>query len=87
VPSAGPPAAPTGTASLPAVGLRSRLLWMMSGPTRLDDIERTLHALQHQVDQLQRQQDETLAGMRSSIAAVLDDVTARLAALDAERHD
>lgn len=59
---------------------------MVSGPTRLDEIERSLRALQEQLDQLQRDQDEALAGVRTSVTAVLDDVTARLGAIDAEQH-
>jgi prefoldin subunit 5 len=57
---------------------------MVSGPARLDELERSLRALQAQLDELQRHQDEELAGVRASVATVLDDVTARLAAIDAE---
>jgi prefoldin subunit 5 len=67
------------------VGLRSRLSWMISGPARIDELERSLRALQQQLDDLQRHQDATLEGVRTSVSAVLDDVTARLGALDADR--
>lgn len=60
---------------------------MVSGPGRLDEIERSLRTLQDQLERLQRQQDEALDGVRSSVTTVLDDVTARLAAIDAERRD
>lgn len=66
------------------MGLRSRLSWMISGPARIDELERSLRALQQQLDDLQRHQDATLEGVRTSVSAVLDDVTARLGALDAD---
>ena len=71
------------TGSLPDVGLRSRLSWMVSGPARIDELERSVRSLQHQLDEMQQQQDSTLDGVRTSVASVLDDVTARLAAIDA----
>ena len=56
---------------------------MVSGPARLEELERSVRALQHQLDQLQRAQDDTLDGVRTSVTTVLDDLTARLALLDA----
>jgi hypothetical protein len=56
---------------------------MVSGPARLDELERSVRSLQRQLDEMQRQQDATLDGVRTSVASVLDDVTARLAVIDA----
>jgi len=60
---------------------------MVSGPARLDELERSLRALQRQLDDMQRHQDATLEGVRTSVTTVLDDVTARLAAIDDRADD
>ena len=60
---------------------------MLSGPARLDEMQRTLDVLQRQVNDLKAGQDEQLAEIRSSVGVVLDDVTARLGALDQARTD
>ena len=66
------------------VSLTSRLSWMVSGPARLDEMQRAIQALQQQLDVMQARQDQHLADIRASVDVVLDDVTARLAALGAD---
>ena len=63
------------------VSVKSRLSWMLSGPARLDEMQRSIEALQHQLNEMQMLQDEQLSDVRASVAVVLDDVTARLSAL------
>jgi hypothetical protein len=55
---------------------------MVSGPARLDAMERSLDALRLQVEQINATQDEHLADIRARVLVVLDDVTDRLTALD-----
>lgn len=62
--------------------LKSRLSWMVSGPARLDEMQRTIQTLQQQISDMHTAQDAQLADIRSKVSTVLDDVTARLAALD-----
>ena len=54
---------------------------MLSGPARLDEMQRSIQALQQQLNDMQLRQDDQLADIRASVDTVLDDVTARLAAL------
>lgn len=54
---------------------------MLSGPARLDEMQRSIQALQQQLNDMQLRQDDQLADIRASVDVVLDDVTARLAAL------
>lgn len=54
---------------------------MMSGPARLDEMQRSIQALQQQLNDMQLRQDDQLADIRASVEGVLDDVTARLAVL------
>ena len=60
---------------------------MLSGPARLDDMQRSIQALQQQLNDMQLRQDDQLADIRSSVDGVLDDVTARLAALSETQSD
>ena len=59
---------------------------MASGPARLDEMQRSIQALQQQLNDMQLRQDDQLADIRASVDVVLDDVTARLAALS-DAHD
>ena len=56
---------------------------MLSGPARLDELQRSIHSLEAQLDAMQIRQDAQIADLRESVRATVDDVTARLAALDA----
>lgn len=55
---------------------------MVSGPARLDEMQQSIQALQQQISDLHAEQDAQLAEVRANVSIVLDDVTARLAALD-----
>lgn len=55
---------------------------MVSGPARLDEMQQAIQALQQQISDLHAAQDAQLAEVRANVSTVLDDVTARLAALD-----
>lgn len=55
---------------------------MVSGPARLDEMQKSIQALQQQISDLHAAQDAQLAEVRANVSTVLDDVTARLAALD-----
>jgi hypothetical protein len=69
------------------VSLSARISWMVSGPARLEELERSVVALQQQLAVLGDRQEAALADVRSSVSIVLDDVTGRLAALDATDVD
>ncbi len=60
---------------------------MVSGPSRLDELERSVVALQQQLAALGDRQEAALTDVRSSVSVVLDDVTGRLAALDSTDGD
>lgn len=60
---------------------------MTSGPARLEELQRTVQTLSEQLGVLHDRQDAELAELRASVANVLDDVTARLAALDGDHSD
>lgn len=64
------------------MGVKSRLSWMLSGPARLDEMQRSIQSLQQQLDAMQATQDAHMADIRESVSVVLDDVTARLAAAE-----
>ncbi len=55
---------------------------MLSGPERLDELQHAIQQLQQQLAELQSMQDTQMAEIRASVTVVLDDVTARLTALD-----
>lgn len=63
------------------VSVKSRLSWMLSGPARLDEMQRSIQALQQQLNDMQKLQDEQMSDVRATVSVVLDDVTARLSAL------
>lgn len=55
---------------------------MVTGPARLEEMQRSIDELQQQIGNMQAAQDAQLADIRASVSTVIDDVTARLAALD-----
>ena len=55
---------------------------MLSGPARIDEMQRSIQSLQQQLDAMQATQDEHMAEIRASVSVVLDDVSARLAAAE-----
>ena len=72
----------SGAGTIINVGLRSRLSWLINGPSQITRLEHAVQELQQSVAGIERNEAEQLAGIRSSVTEVLDDVVARTAAME-----
>lgn len=64
-------------ASLAAVGIRRRLSFLVSGPSRVEHLEEAVRSLHRQSADLAAEQTRQLGQIRASVAAALDDVVER----------
>ena len=64
------------------MSLRSHVSWALRGPARLEQLERSIDELRHEIRMLATAQDDALADVRATVSATLDDIDQRVAALD-----
>jgi hypothetical protein len=62
--------------------IRSYLSWILRGPARLERVEHSVDELRIQLAELNLKQDASLADIRNSVLAVLDDVDQRMTGRD-----
>lgn len=64
------------------MSVRSRLSWLLFGARRVGQLESAVVELQARLEMLTAQQEATLEDIRRSASTVLDDLDARVVALD-----